>query len=116
MSQRLQAKSRLLFRFILSHRILFITVVAMLVLAGVGISNSSAVKSTLSVMAGNSERAAPAENHRRCDYRARGGPGQAISESPGWPLDASRLSRGQRADQRFTERRRASAIIGLSGF
>src|ERR1051325_993192 len=59
MSQRLQAKSRLLFRFILSHRILFFTVVAMLVLAGVGISNSSAVKSTLSIISGNAELAAP---------------------------------------------------------
>ena len=53
MSQRLHVKSRLL-----SHRILVFTVVAMLVLAGVGISNSSAVKSTLSVITGNSERAA----------------------------------------------------------
>ncbi|HEU4477482.1 MAG TPA: hypothetical protein VFR80_03130, partial [Pyrinomonadaceae bacterium] len=59
MSQRLQAKSRLLFRFALSHRILLFTVVAMLVLGGVGISNSSAVKSTLSVIAGNSESTAP---------------------------------------------------------
>src|SRR5215208_2381346 len=58
MSQRLQAKPRLLFRFILSHRILFFTVLAMLVLGGVGISNSSAVKSTLSVITGNSELAA----------------------------------------------------------
>jgi hypothetical protein len=59
MSQRLQAKSRLLSSFILSHRILFFTLVAMLLLGGVGISNSSAVKSTLSVLAGNSELAAP---------------------------------------------------------
>jgi cadherin-like protein/Big-like domain-containing protein/Calx-beta domain-containing protein len=58
MSLRLQANSRLLFRFILSHRVLFITLVAMLVLAGVGISKSSAVKSTLSVITGNSELAA----------------------------------------------------------
>src|SRR5215213_834956 len=58
MSLRLQANSRLLFRFIQSHRILFIALVAMLVLAGVGISRSSAVKSTLSVITGNSEFAA----------------------------------------------------------
>ena len=58
MSQRLQANPRLLFRLILSHRVLFITLVAMLALAGVGISNSSAVKNTLSVIAGNSELAA----------------------------------------------------------
>src|SRR5215213_10392909 len=59
MSLRLQAKSRLLFRYVLSHRILAFTVVVMLVLAGVGISNSSAVKSTLSVLTGNSELATP---------------------------------------------------------
>src|ERR1051325_10336133 len=58
MSQRLQAKSRLLFRFALSHRILFFTVIAMLVLGGVGISNSSAVKSTLSVITANASLAA----------------------------------------------------------
>src|SRR5262249_36585831 len=50
-------KSRLLFRLTLSHRLLFITLVVVLVL-GVGISNSSAVKSTLSAIAGNSESAA----------------------------------------------------------
>ena len=87
MSLRLQAKSRLLFRLILSHRLLFITVVAMLVLGGVGISNSSAVKSTLSVIAGNSDRAASTKTSARCDYRARSGPGQAISEFARWPLD-----------------------------
>ena len=65
MSQRLQAKSRLLSRFILSHRILFFTVVAMLVLGGVGISNSSAVKNTLSVLTGNSDLCRATENHRR---------------------------------------------------
>ena len=54
MSLRLQAKSRLLIRFVLSHRVLFITLVAMVALTGVGISNSSAVKSTLSVLSGNS--------------------------------------------------------------
>src|SRR5690349_15433684 len=54
MSLRLQAKSRLLFSLTLSHRLLFITSIVMLVLA-VGISNSSAVKSTLSIIAGNSE-------------------------------------------------------------
>jgi hypothetical protein len=59
MSQRLQAKSRLLFRLNLSHRFLFIAVVAMLALAGVGISSSSAVKSTLSVITGNSGLTAP---------------------------------------------------------
>ena len=58
MSLRLQAKSRLLFRLIVSHRLLFITLVAMLALAGFGISKSSAVKSTLSVITGNSELAA----------------------------------------------------------
>src|SRR5678816_2463795 len=58
MSLRLQANSRLLFRSINSHRVLFITLVAMLALAGVGISRSSAVKSTLSVITGNSEFAA----------------------------------------------------------
>src|SRR5215213_3170786 len=55
MSVRLHAKSRLLLKFALSHRFLFITLVAMLVLGGVGISNSSAVKSTLFVIAGNSD-------------------------------------------------------------
>src|SRR5215213_4798125 len=55
MSVRLHAKSSLLLKFALSHRFLFITLVAMLVLGGVGISNSSAVKSTLSVIAGNSD-------------------------------------------------------------
>src|SRR5690349_4743472 len=59
MSLRLQAKSRLLFRFTLSHRVLFITLVVMLVLGGVGITHSSAVKSTLSVITGSSEAAAP---------------------------------------------------------
>ena len=59
MSQRLQAKSRLLFRLVLSHRILFFTVLAMLVLGAVGFSNSSAVKSTLSVITGSSELAPP---------------------------------------------------------
>ena len=58
MSLRLQANSRLLFRLINSHRVLFITLVAILALAGVGISKSSAVKSTLSVITGNSELAA----------------------------------------------------------
>ena len=58
MSLRLQANSRLLFRLINSHRVLFITLVAMLALAGIGISKSSAVKSTLSVITGNSEFAA----------------------------------------------------------
>ena len=59
MSLRVQATSRLLFRLILSHRYLFITSVAMLLLVGVGLSNSSAVKSTLSVVTGNSELASP---------------------------------------------------------
>jgi len=59
MSQRLQANSRLLFRLLSSHRVLCITVFAILVLAGVGISKSSAVKSTLAVITGNSELAAP---------------------------------------------------------
>src|ERR1043165_7629348 len=59
MSLRLQAKSRLLFRFTLSHRVLFITLVVMLVLGGVGITHSSAVKSTLSVITGSSEAVAP---------------------------------------------------------
>src|SRR3954465_11004682 len=54
MSQRLKATSGFVLRFSLSHRILFVTVVAMLVLGGVGISHSSAVKSTLSVLADNS--------------------------------------------------------------
>jgi hypothetical protein len=58
---RIQAKSRLLYRFTLSHRILFFTIVAVLVLGGVGIANSSAVKQTLSVLAGNSEAATPAK-------------------------------------------------------
>ena len=61
MSQRLQAKSRLLFSLTLSHRFLFIAVVAILVLGGVGISNSSAVKPTLSVIAGNSDPATSTE-------------------------------------------------------
>src|SRR5688500_18323376 len=52
-SMRLQAKSVFVYRFVLSHRILLFTVVAMLVLGGVGISNSSAVKQTLLVLAGN---------------------------------------------------------------
>ncbi len=60
---RLQAQSRLLFRLTLSHRFLVITVVAMLVLGGVGITNSSAVKNTLSVIAGNSESAAPRKSN-----------------------------------------------------
>src|SRR5215212_728234 len=59
MSLRLQAKSRLLFRLTMSHRFLFITVIVMLVLGGVGISNSSAVRKTLSVLAGNSTLSAP---------------------------------------------------------
>jgi hypothetical protein len=59
MSHPLRALSCLLFRLITSHRLLFITLVAMFLLAGVGISNSSAVKSTLSVITGNSELAAP---------------------------------------------------------
>src|SRR5215510_3035581 len=59
MSLRLQAKSRLLFRLTRSHRFLFITVIVMLALAGVGISNSSAVRSTLAVIAGKSELSAP---------------------------------------------------------
>jgi predicted outer membrane repeat protein len=59
MSLRLQAKSRLLFRSILSHRLLFITLVVVLLLAGVGISHSSAVRKTLSVVTGSSELAAP---------------------------------------------------------
>ena len=54
---RPQAKSRLLSSFTLSHRILFFTVVVMLVLGGVGISNSSAVKQTLSVLTGSSDSA-----------------------------------------------------------
>jgi len=61
MSLRLQTKSPLLFRLTRSYRFLFITLVATLVLVGVGISNSSAVKSTLSVLAGNSESAASAK-------------------------------------------------------
>src|ERR1041385_5850072 len=59
MSLRLQAKSRLLFRLTLSHRLLFITSVVVLVLGGVGLSNSSAVRKTLAVLAGNSELTAP---------------------------------------------------------
>src|SRR6185369_15589657 len=55
MSFRLPSNSRLLSKLFHSHRVFFITFVAMLVLAGVGISNSSAVKSTLSVISGNSE-------------------------------------------------------------
>src|SRR5688572_20271093 len=55
---RLQAKSRLLFKFALSHRILFFTLVAMLVLGGAGISNSSAVKQTFFALAGTSDLAA----------------------------------------------------------
>ena len=54
MSFRFPSYSRLLSQIFHSHRVLFITLVAMLVLAGVGISNSSAVKSTLSVISGNS--------------------------------------------------------------
>ena len=56
MSLRLQAKSNLLFRLTLSHRLLFITLVVVLVLAGVGISNSAAVKKAISVLAGNSRK------------------------------------------------------------
>src|SRR6185369_9397386 len=63
MSQRLQAQSRLLFRLILSHRILFITLVVMVVLAGVGISKSSAVRKTLSAVTGTSEVSAPAKTN-----------------------------------------------------
>ena len=59
----LSAKSRLLLNFTLSHRLLFFTVVAMLVLGGVGISNSSAVKQSLYVLAGNSD-ATPSTNPR----------------------------------------------------
>src|ERR1044072_167136 len=58
MSLPLPSYSLLLSKLIRSHRVLFITLVAMLVLAGVGISHSSAVKSTLSVISGNSELAA----------------------------------------------------------
>src|SRR6185503_8234620 len=54
MSQRFQAKSRLLSRFILSHRLLFITLVVMLAFVAVGISKSAAVKSALSVITGSS--------------------------------------------------------------
>src|SRR5690242_8126156 len=56
MSLRLQAKSRLVFRFTLSHRVLFITLVVMFALAGVGISHSSAVKSTLSAITGTAPK------------------------------------------------------------
>src|SRR5215467_7589187 len=59
MSLRLQAKSHLLLRLTLSHRLLFITLVVLLVLGGVGISNSAAVKKVISVLARNSEVAAP---------------------------------------------------------
>jgi hypothetical protein len=59
MSQRLHAKSRILFRFILAHRFLFFTVVAVFVLGGVGIANSSAVRNTFAGLARNSDRAAP---------------------------------------------------------
>src|SRR5688500_10771549 len=59
----LSAESRLLRNFSLSHRLLFFTVVAMLVLGGVGISNSSAVKQSLYVLAGNSD-ATPSTNPR----------------------------------------------------
>src|ERR1700742_1946108 len=41
-----------------SQRLLFVTFVAMLALVGFGISNSSAVKSTLSLLVKNSEPAA----------------------------------------------------------
>ncbi len=58
MSLRFQAKSRLLSRFNLSHRLLFITLVVVLAL-GVGISKSSAVRNTLSTVTGISELAAP---------------------------------------------------------
>ena len=52
MSLRLQAKSPLLSRLTLSHRFLFITLVVMLVLGGVGISNSSAVKKNILRLSG----------------------------------------------------------------
>ena len=54
---RPQAESRLTFRSLFSHRILLFTLVAVLVAGGVGIANSPAVKQTLFVLAGNSERA-----------------------------------------------------------
>jgi|GEM_PF-2237934 len=57
MSLRLQTKSDLLPRLSRSSRFLFITLVAMLALVGVGISNSSAVKSRLAVLAGSSDPA-----------------------------------------------------------
>jgi len=58
MSLRLQAPSRFLSKITVSHRFLFITLVAMLALVGAGIRNSSAVKSTLSAITGNSDHAA----------------------------------------------------------
>ena len=57
-SMRPQAKSRLLSQSTFSNRILLFTVIAMLALGGVGIASSSAVRQTLSVLAGNSEPAA----------------------------------------------------------
>ena len=61
---RPQAPSRLLSRFTFFQRSLFFTVVAVLALAGVGISNSSAVKQTFSAFTGNSEPAAAATKPR----------------------------------------------------
>jgi hypothetical protein len=55
MSLRLHAKSRLLSGLTLSHRVLFIALVVLVVLAGVAITKSSAVKSTLAVIVGNSD-------------------------------------------------------------
>src|SRR5688572_21852983 len=51
-----EAKSRLLFRLILSHRFLLITVIAMLVLGAVRISHSSAVKKAFVALTGASLR------------------------------------------------------------
>ena len=58
-STRLQAKSTLLSRLTVSHRFLFITILVMLVVGAVGITKSSAVRNTLSVITGNSDLAAP---------------------------------------------------------
>ena len=89
MSQRLQAKSRLLFRLTLSHRILFIAVIVMLVLGGVGISNSSAVKRTLSVLTGNSEPVASTKTPAGAITVHAAGRGKPYPESAGWPRDES---------------------------
>src|SRR6201991_1802538 len=58
MSLRLQSKSHLLPRLTSSYRFLFIAFITALVVGGVAISNSSAVKSTFSALTGNSEPAA----------------------------------------------------------